>query len=65
MEKLGIIDSAQSWKELRELRNAVNHEYEENPRRLSLFFSELVQAAPILMDWHQRLADFCQRNYSL
>jgi hypothetical protein len=27
MEKLSIIDSAQAWKELRELRNAVNHEY--------------------------------------
>jgi hypothetical protein len=64
MEKLSIIDSAQAWKELRELRNAINHEYEENPQRLSRFFSELVHATPTLMDWHQRLADFCQRNYA-
>ncbi|MBK5938191.1 hypothetical protein [Halochromatium roseum] len=64
MEKLSIIDSAQAWKELRELRNAINHEYEENPRRLSQFFSELAQATPTLMDWHQRLADFCQRHYA-
>lgn len=63
MEKLGIIESAQSWKELRELRNAINHEYEENPQRLAIFFMELVQATPMLMDWHQRLADFCHRNY--
>lgn len=65
MEKLGVIDSAQSWKELRELRNAVNHEYEENPQRLSEFFLELVQATPVLMDWHMRIVEFCQRNYRL
>jgi len=65
MEKLGVIDSVQSWKELRELRNAVNHEYEENPQRLSEFFLELVQATPELMDWHRRIVEFCQRNYRI
>jgi hypothetical protein len=63
MEKLGVIDSVKSWKELRELRNAVNHEYEENPQRLSEFFLERVQATPVLMDWHRRILEFCQRNY--
>ena len=29
MEKLGILDSAEHWKLIRELRNSVNHEYEE------------------------------------
>lgn len=63
MEKLGIIDAIQSWKEFRELRNAINHEYEENAQRLSQFFAELVDAAPVLLDWHRRLAEFCQQNY--
>jgi len=38
MEKLGIIDSAEHWKVIRELRNTVNREYEENTPRLSEFF---------------------------
>ncbi|EHQ51477.1 hypothetical protein ECTPHS_02224 [Ectothiorhodospira sp. PHS-1] len=63
MEKLEIIESAQTWKELRELRNAINHEYEENPERLARFFQELVYATPRLFDWHQRLSAFCHRNY--
>lgn len=63
MEKLGVIESAQLWKEMRELRNAINHEYEENPKRLAEFFSELVQATPVLMDWHRRLFEFCHQNY--
>lgn len=63
MEKLGIIESAQLWKELRELRNAINHEYEENPQRLAGFFLDLVQSTPMLFDWHRRLTEFCQHNY--
>ena len=30
MEKIGILDTVDHWKTIRELRNAVNHEYEEN-----------------------------------
>ncbi len=65
MEKLQIIESAQNWKEIRELRNAVNHEYEENAVKLSEFFMELTQATPQLFTWHDNLVDFCQNNYSL
>lgn len=46
MEKLGIIDTAERWKLIRELRNAVNHEYEENEQRLSEFFLALVESTP-------------------
>ncbi|MBK7424499.1 MAG: hypothetical protein IPJ48_16250 [Propionivibrio sp.] len=48
MEKLGILDTAERWKVIRELRNAVNHDYEENEQRLSEFFLALTQAAPEL-----------------
>jgi hypothetical protein len=65
MEKLQIIESAQNWKEIRELRNAVNHEYEENAVKLSEFFMELTQATPQLFTWHDNLVDFCQNNYSI
>lgn len=63
MEKLEIIDSAEHWKMIRELRNAVNHEYEENEERLSEFFSELTQAAPQLFAYHDKLVKFCEDNY--
>ena len=63
MEKLEVIESAQLWKEMRELRNDINHEYEENPERLAEFFRELVQATPVVMDWHRRLFEFCHQNY--
>lgn len=63
MEKLAIIESAERWKEIRELRNAINHEYEENSQRLSQFFQDLVEATPPLFAWHDHLIDFCKETY--
>ena len=63
MEKLGCIDSVDRWKEIRELRNAVNHEYEDDPVVLHEFFEQMTQAAPELLRWHDQLTAFCQNTY--
>lgn len=65
MERLEILDSAEHWKLIRELRNAVNHEYEENAERLSAFFVQLVEETPTLLAYHQRLAAWCQASYGI
>jgi hypothetical protein len=62
MEKLGILDSAMHWKLIRELRNATNHEYEENPERLTEFFTQLATETPVLMGYADRLIAYCKRN---
>jgi len=64
MTKLGILDSVEQWKLIRELRNAVNHEYEENTERLSEFFQELTQATPALYLWLGRIVVFCESTYA-
>jgi len=63
MEKLGCIDSVDRWKHIRELRNAVNHEYEDNPAVLHEFFDQMIQAAPELLHWHDQLIGFCKATY--
>lgn len=63
MEKLGCIASVTRWKEIRELRNAVNHEYEENASELHEFFSQMIEAAPELLTWHEQLLGFCRSTY--
>lgn len=65
MEKLGVLDSTERWKLIRELRNAVNHDYEEDADRLTQFFTEIVKATPELFECHQRLLDFCAHAYGL
>jgi hypothetical protein len=63
MEKLGCIESVDHWKDIRELRNAVNHEYEDDPSVLHEFFAQMVQSAPKLLHWHEQLNAFCNATY--
>jgi chromatin segregation and condensation protein Rec8/ScpA/Scc1 (kleisin family) len=63
MEKLKILDSTEHWKEIRELRNAVNHEYEEDAQALHQILGQMVLAAPWLFLVHEKLALFVQTTY--
>jgi len=65
MEKLGVIESVERWKIIRELRNAVNHEYEEDADRLTQFFMEMINATPELLACHQKLLEFCREAYGV
>lgn len=63
MEKLGILDSGEKWKELRELRNLVSHEYEDDPDELFQVLNKLVENAPYLTAIHERIQDFVTQAY--
>lgn len=65
MERLGIIEDTPTWRITRELRNAVNHEYEDRPEILAAFFSEMQQRVGILQGWLARLIAHCQSAYGL
>jgi hypothetical protein len=65
MEKLRIIETAERWKLIRELRNAVNHEYEEDAEYLSQFFMEMLKATPELIMCYQKLITFCADAYGI
>lgn len=65
MEKLGLIETTERWKLIRELRNAINHEYEEDAERLVQFFGETLQATPELFDYFQRLLTFRADTYGV
>ena len=63
MEKLGCLDSVERWKEIRELRNAINHEYEDDPQTLHDFFEAMLTSTPELLRWHELLLEFCRNTY--
>lgn len=63
MEKLDVPDSVEQRKLIREYRNAVNHEYEETPERVSEFFSLLIEETPVLMSHNQKLLASCHQAY--
>lgn len=64
MERLKVIDSADHWKLIRELRNAVNHEYEDDGARLAEFFELMVGETPTLFGYFTRLHAHCTSTYS-
>jgi hypothetical protein len=47
MERLQVLDEAEHCKLIRELRNAVNHEYEDDGTRLGEFFASLAKETPV------------------
>ena len=63
MEKLCILDSTEHWKLIRELRIAVNHEYEENSERLTQFFSQIIEETPALLDYMNQMLVYCRKAY--
>ena len=63
MEKLAILDDIDTWKTIRDLRNAVNHEYEDDAHELHQILSAMLDAAPWLFATHGRMLRFVQENY--
>ena len=63
MEDLGVLDNAEHWKLIRELRNSVNHEYEENPVRLCECCRLLIEETSVLFDYHERMLGYCRKVY--
>jgi hypothetical protein len=61
--RVNVLGAAEQWKVIRELRNAVNHEYEESEQRLSEFFLALTGAVPDLYTWFDRTLVFCEASY--
>jgi hypothetical protein len=55
----------QKWASMYELRNAVNHEYEEDADRLTQFLMGMINATPELFACHQKLLDFCREAYGI
>ena len=65
MERLRVIDTAEQWKLIRELRNAVNHEYEDDTARLAEFFELMTKETPVLFECFGRLREHCVKAYGI
>jgi len=63
MEKLQILDNIELWKAIRELRNSVNHEYEDDPEVLFQFLNNLIKNAPFLFSVHNKLKALVKESY--
>lgn len=60
-EKLGWIESTQTWIELRELRNRLVHEYMESADDLLDALQQALQGVPVLIGTQFRMAAYAQK----
>ena len=65
MERLRVLDSTDHWKVMRELRNAVNHHYDDDTERLALFFAQLAKETPMLFEYFRLLQVHCFNAYGI
>jgi len=65
MEKMHVLESAERWKIISEIRNAINHEYEDDASRLSEFFKAMIEATPELFRYYEKLVSFCSEAYNI
>lgn len=64
-EKARIIDSESAWKEIREIRNQINHEYEDDPEALTEIVKKMVGCIPLLLKWETGARDYCAAKFGL
>lgn len=58
MEKLNLLESAKEWKELRDDRNELSHNYEDEPEEMSETINKLYDKKEILINIYQRIKDY-------
>ena len=61
-EKRGLIDSSHAFREIRELRNGIAHEYSQEDLRG--LFTSVLQHAPALLEIIRRAHDYSRRYLS-
>ena len=55
LEKLQLIESAQQWQHLREVRNEIAHQYEDQPQQATAALNAIFSISSQLEDIYQRL----------
>lgn len=64
-EKAGLINSEQDWKISRDIRNAINHDYQEDEQTLSALVKEMLNQVEPLKLMHQRTETYCNQKLGI
>jgi uncharacterized protein YutE (UPF0331/DUF86 family) len=62
LEKLGFLESAEKWKQIREIRNAIAHDYPDNPDLVATNLNQAINIAYELLNYWQRLKRIIQQQ---
>jgi hypothetical protein len=60
LEKLGLIDNATAWKDLRRMRNHLSHEYPDAPELVADYLNEAFSMTSVLLETLDKLEAFVE-----
>ncbi|MDQ7056988.1 MAG: nucleotidyltransferase domain-containing protein [Ghiorsea sp.] len=63
LEQLNLIASAEKWQELREIRNAIDHEYDDSPELMVQMLNAIFSSKEVLIDIYDSLKDAYQKRH--
>ena len=58
LEKLGLIDNVMAWKDMREMRNHLAHEYPDAPETVANYLNKAFDMASVLIETLNKLEEF-------
>lgn len=61
MEKINLIDDANAWKQLRDDRNELSHNYEDEPEQMSKTINTLFHKKDILINIYQKIDEYYKK----
>ncbi len=62
LERLGAVPSAERWRDLREIRNSLAHEYPDHPAYKAASLTRMVQGVRDLLQFWATVQDFSMRR---
>jgi len=62
LERMGVIDSAQRWQVLRDIRNAISHEYENDLDKLCEVFNYFIEKCQDLLALWQNVKEYIHQK---
>ena len=65
MEKIGLIDSAYDWRELRDIRNELSHNYEDEPEQMSEAINRIYDKRSSLINIYKKIKSYYQKTNNL
>jgi hypothetical protein len=64
-EKAQLIDSAEDWKEPRDVRNAIAHEYQEDAATIKALIARMLDLVETLERIHDRAVEYCTEKLAV
>lgn len=65
LEKLGVIDSTETWMKMRQMRNHLVHEYPDNPELTAEYLNDVFGFGPTLLHYLKESIRFAKEKYIL